>query len=229
MAANKIFDLLDHMDSSAREAWRLAVQTRHLGAGQILYAQGEAGSSLFRVVSGQIRLFVARPDGRELYYVLLGPGDCFGESNVVDGRGRPQTAEARSEVMLEVLGGDACERLCREHPSFSRALMRLLACHMRVVIDLLADASLNDLPERVARRILAAVPVADLASRQGTLPVNLSQSDLAKMVGASRQSVNKVLQQFQEEALITTEYGRLTVHALDRLRQRAQAGGLSTS
>jgi CRP/FNR family cyclic AMP-dependent transcriptional regulator len=214
----RLFDLLDVCTAEARQAFAEEANIRAYDAGEIIYWWGDGGASMFRIVDGSVRLAVGRADGRELYCVMLGAGDCFGISNYVDGLGRPQTAEARTAAHLQIVSARSLDRLIAEFPCFSKAVMKLLANHMRYLIDLVADSSLNDLPERVARRILGAI---EDGREDG--PIELSQSEIAHMVGASRQSVNKVLQQFQQEHLISISYGGLTVIALNKLRKQAMS------
>lgn len=223
----RIYDIFDDMPEHVREEFVRRAQVRSFKPGALIYFQGDPGQSMFRIVKGEVRLSFSRSDGRELYYVFFGAGDCFGESNFVDGGCRPQTALATTDLELQVLTVDAMTCMAEAQPSFNRAVMKLLSHHMRLLIDLFADASLNDLAERVARRIIdATLPQGD-QRRCGQLSINLSQTDIAHMVGASRQSVNKVLQRFQDEHLIRTEYGRLVVEAPDLLRQWAYRDGLS--
>lgn len=227
--AAKLFDLLDNVPSNVRDDFLRMSKAVRFSPGESIYIQGDAGDALYRLVSGEVRLSVSNSDGRELYYVYLGPGDCFGEVNFVDGLYRPQTAEAICPAELQMLPGCGIQAMLDEHPAFSRSLMGLLANHMRLLIDMYADAGLNDLAGRVARRIISAVPACDRFQLVGRWPVHLSQTDLAHMVGASRQSVNKVLQRFQEERLITTEYGGVVVEAPSLLSKRAFPEGLSAN
>lgn len=225
----KLFDLLDDIPSDVRDDFLRTAKTVRYNPGEAIYLQGDTGDSLFRVVSGEVRLSVSNSEGRELYYVYLGPGDCFGEVNFVDGHARPQTAEAIGPVDLQTLSGCGIQAMLEKHPAFNRALMGLLANHMRLLIDMYADAGLNDLAGRVARRIISAMPACDRFQPIGRWPVHLSQTDLAHMVGASRQSVNKVLQRLQDERLITTEYGGVVVEAPSLLNKRAFPEGLSAN
>jgi CRP/FNR family cyclic AMP-dependent transcriptional regulator len=225
----KSFDIFGVMTDSAIAAFQRAAVTQRFRAGEVLYLQGDKGQRIYRIANGEVRLSFCRSDGREACYVVFGPGDCFGESNCVDGFGRPQTARARTDVCVQVVNKADIDCLRQKHESVNQALLELLAYHMRVLIELFADVSLNDLEERIARRILDAIDAAHICTSVGKIPVQLSQSELADMVGASRQSVNKILQHFCDEHLITTEYGGLVVEALDRLRLKAFDGGLSSS
>ncbi len=220
--AARLFDLLDVCTPDALKAFADEAVVRTFDVGEFIYFQGDEGSSMFRLLDGTVRLSLSRADGRELYFVMLGSGDCFGISNYVDGHGRPQTAEVRTTARVQVVNSRSLDRLTGEFPCFSRAVMKLLANHMRLLIDLFADSSLNDLAERVARRIVTAAEACECIG-----PIELSQTEIAHMVGASRQSVNKVLQQFQQDRLIDIGYGGLTIVALDRLREQASSLAMS--
>ena len=204
------------------EAFLGAVKTRRFAHGSAIYTQSERGSEMYRLLSGSVRLSVMRHDGRELLYMMFEPGDCIGAVSVVDDEPRPHTATAQGDVEAQVLRRDVFERLRVVHPEFNDALLRLISRYMRFLSDYFAGSTLDELPQRVARRIVEASTSFGVASARGIrVAVRLPQGEIALMVGASRQSVNKVVQQFQEEGLLSVEYGTLLVHDLDRLRRIA--------
>lgn len=177
---------------------------------------------MFRLLSGSVRMAVNRTDGREIVYTLFKPGDCFGDSSLVDGESRPQTAEALTEVELQVLERAGFKRLREQFRNFDDALLKLLSRQMRYISTYYADANLNPLAVRIADRIAnTAQSFGSPRSEELRLAVPLSQSELAAMVGASRQSVNKVLQQFQSEKLLSIKYGNLLIHDLEGIQERA--------
>jgi len=219
-----LFDVLQWLPNDVRTAFLRQVRVRRHDTGDVIYGQGDAGEEMFRLVSGSVRLSVARADGRELLYLLFKPGDCFGTSSCVDREPRPQTAEAASAVDVQVLSRAAFDRLRHDYREFDDALLRLMTRHMRLLSGFFADAHLTTLSARIASRIVANSRSFGVPGEAGTgFSVHLSQSDFALMVGASRQSVNKVLQRFQEDGLIVIEYGALVVRDLDRLQLRAAA------
>lgn len=219
------FDLFRWLSDSARVAFEQASFRRHYAPGQLIYSQSEPGQHMFRVISGCVRLSVMHRDGRELLYLLFGPGDCFGESSVVDGEPRPHTAEAQGDLEVAVLNRDALNRIRARHPIFDDALLRLLARHMRLMSAFFSDASLNDISSRVASRIVAAARSFGTSTDAGIhLSVRLPQSEIAAMVGVSRQLVNRVCRQFQDEGLLSVKHGALQIHDIERLRQRGAYG-----
>lgn len=213
------FDLLQWLPESAREAFHAAARNRHFDQGELIYNQGDAGNQMYRLVSGAVRLSVARSDGRELLYLLFQPGDCFGTSSLVDGEMRPQTAEAHEACEVEVLDRTGFDHLRSIYRAFDDALIRLVTRHMRLLSGLFADAHLEAISARVASRILTTARSFGRPTPAGiALSVPLTQSELALMVGGSRQTVNKVLQQFQADGLVHLNGGQLIVLSTDRLR-----------
>jgi CRP-like cAMP-binding protein len=214
------FDIQQWMDPATIGAFNAALRPRRFRAGQLIYIQGEPGAEMYRIESGSVRLSVAREDGREVVFLIFEPGDCFGNSSLVDGGARPQTAEALTDVLLGVIDRPAFVRLREDTTSFDDALLNLLARQMRVVSNHYVDSSLNDLRARLAARIVTAARTSGtLGTDGGGLSVRLSQAELASMVGVSRQSVNKMLQRFQREGLISADYGQILVKDLAALEQ----------
>jgi len=175
---------------------------------------------MFRLIEGSVRLAVIRSDGREAVFMLFEPGDCFGDSSLVDGGARPQTAEALTNVWVDVLDREAFALLRAKFRAFDDALLKLLAKQMRMVSEQYTYSNLHDLRSRVAARLVEAARSFGTEVDGGTrLTLRLNQSELAAMAGASRQSVNKVLQRLQSEGLVTIEYGNVLVRDLSALSQ----------
>jgi CRP-like cAMP-binding protein len=219
------FDLFQWLTPEARCAVADAARTIRLPARGTIYTQSEPGQEMYRIVHGTVRLSVMQKDGRELLYQLFEPGDCFGTSSLVDGEPRPQTAEARDAVTLQVFDRDSMRRLRSAHPSVNDALLRLLSRHMRLLSDYFAGSMFDELACRLAQRLVDTVGSFGIAVEGGLmLSTPLSQSELALMVGTSRQSVNRTLHDFRQAGLIETANGRLMITDLDRLRRMAEQG-----
>ena len=201
------FDLYRWLPSEVQAAFAAAAKRRRYTAGRMIYSQSDFGDEMFRLIEGEVRLSVTRGDGRELVYLLFKPGYCFGESSLIDGGSRPHTAEAQTDAMLDSIPRDQFNRLRTAHPVFESALLRLLCGHMRLLSEYVADASLDQLSSRLASRLLAtAREVGD-----GALTVRLSQAELGRMIGASRQTVNKLLQQLRGDGLVALSHGAVTI------------------
>ena len=212
------------MDEPTRQAFLAAMHRRRLPAGETIYIQGDAGTEMYRIERGSVRLSVLRRDGREIVLLFSQPGDCFGDSSLVDGGPRPQTAQAITDVELSVLGAAAFRELRRTSPGFDDAMLRLLATQMRAATAQYADSSLDSLRSRVVARILLSARSFGTAAEDGVrLTLRLSQAELAMMVGASRQHVNKVLKRIEADGLIVIEYGNILVRDPGRLERLLDA------
>ena len=152
------FDICRWMDPPASAAFDAAVRLRSYRAGQVIYRQGEPGNEMYRIVSGSVRLSVGSSDGREVVFVIFRDGACFGDSSMVDGGARPQTAEAIGDTSVQMLDRAGFEALRRDHARFGDAMMRLLAAQMRAISEQFVDISLNDL----ATRILQSARAVDI-------------------------------------------------------------------
>jgi CRP/FNR family cyclic AMP-dependent transcriptional regulator len=217
------FDILQWLPEDAGRAFASATRRRSVPARGKIYQQSDDGQEMFRLVSGAVRLSVMDDDGRDLFYLLFGPGDCFGASSLVDGEPRPQTAEAFDAVELQVLDRAAFERLRREVPELNDALLKLLARDMRFLSDYFVSAIFDEVSFRLAQRLVDVADTFGVAGEEGVaLSVRLSQSELAAMVGTARQTVNRVLQDFQDKGWVSVRGGAITLRNLTELRTASQ-------
>ncbi|GAA3573626.1 Crp/Fnr family transcriptional regulator [Amycolatopsis ultiminotia] len=216
-------DLFGLLTPAAQEDFVARSVSRVVPAGARLYTQEDRHRVMYRIVDGRVWLSYSRPDGKELRYGLVGPGECLGISSLVDGRGLPQSATARTEVTVQVLNWDAFAQLRRKHSCVDDAIMGSMLRDIRILIGFLAEASLDGLPARVARRML----LLSAPDRDGVLAVDLPQAELAAVFGVSRQSLNKVLKGFEAQGLVRLSYG--VIRLADPPGLRALAGSAELS
>ncbi len=197
--------------------------TEKLSRGKILFREGQEGDRLYVVVEGKIKLGTTSSDGRENLLSILGPGEMFGELSLFDPQPRTSTATAVTDARLVSLAHEAVIGLVTTHPQTSLELLRRLAQRLRKSNDILADLVFADVPGRVAKAIM------DLGERFGTLKddglhVNhdLTQEELAQLVGASRETVNKSLADFAARGWVKLEPRAVLVTDVERLTKRAR-------
>ncbi len=219
------FDLLQWMEPPLQHEFLARLQRRTYSPGQFVYVQGSPGTEMYRLVSGTVKISVLRPDGRQITYTLFESGDCFGQTSLVDGEPRPQSTEAATPIEVGVLTRADFRALGDRHPAFHQAITRLLSAQLRVVAHSYEGASLDGLPVRMARMILQTHADAPNQSPDGHPQARLSQSDLASMVGVSRQSVNRVLLKMQQQGLIEVGYGSVNIKDLPGLRGVSRRDG----
>ena len=171
---------------------------RQCRRGQILFAEGDAGDSLLVVVAGSMKAYVTTEQGDEFLLAVVGPGETLGELALADGGGRSATVSALSAASVLRLPRDAVLELARSEPALMDALLVVLASVIRRLNGHAADLAFLDLPRRVGKLLLAPRAAAQGDAVGGAL----TQTEMAARVGASRQSVNAALQEFQRRGWI---------------------------
>ena len=213
-----LFSALDDAEaSSLRESMVLVKVSK----GNTLFKEGDDGNRLYVVLEGKLKLGITSNDGRENLLSILGPGEMFGELSLFDPGPRTATATAVTDARLLSLAHDQVIGWVSEHPKVSLQLLGRLAQRLRRSNEVLADLVFSDVPGRVAKAIM------DLGERFGVkkadgLYVNhdLTQEELAQLVGASRETVNKALADFAGRGWVRLEPRSVVVLDIERLSKR---------
>jgi CRP/FNR family cyclic AMP-dependent transcriptional regulator len=188
-------------------------RVRNYSSGAVLFHEGEPGDSLHVVVEGRIRVAVVSSTGEEATVAYVGPGDCFGEMSVFDGRARSATGIAAEKTKTFVLTRDAFVEWVSERPQAALALLETLSLRLRRADENLADLAFLDLPHRLAKQLLTLSTEHGERTNGGEPRLRVTQGELASMLAVSRESVNKQLNYFQREGWIAL--GRGWVRVLD--------------
>ena len=215
--------LFSALNDEAALSLRESMVSLKLYKGQVLFKEGQEGDRLYVVVHGKIKLGTTSNDGRENLLSILGPGEMFGELSLFDPEPRTSTAAAVTDARLVSLAHDAVIGLITTNPQTSLELLRRLAQRLRKSNEVLADLVFADVPGRVAKAII------DLGVRFGVqeedgLHVNhdLTQEELAQLVGASRETVNKALADFAARGWVRLEPRAVLVTDVARLTKRGR-------
>lgn len=193
------------------------------GRGDHVFDEGEQGDTLFIVLTGKIKIGRRSADGRENMLSVMGPSDMFGELSLFDPGPRTATAVVLTDARLASLAHTALRTWIQDRPEIAEQLLRVLARRLRRTNDALADLIFTDVPGRVAKALL------ELAQRFGTpegdgvrVHHDLTQEELAQLVGASRETVNKALADFSSRGWIRVDSRAVTLLDRDRLARRAR-------
>lgn len=197
---------------------RLAEGTRHLvlQRGDALFAEGDAAAQLFVVRSGRVAISKRSMEGKESIVALMEAGDLFGEMSLFDGEPRSAGARALEPTELLAMPYEPLSQVLDEQPTLLRPMVALLCRRMRAVDAALADSLFLDVTGRTAKRLLELAGGRD----EFTLPV--TQEELAGMVGASRERVNKALAQFVRLGWLAVGDRRYRILKRDDLVHRAR-------
>ena len=211
------------LDDDSAAALQAGVTIVEFSRGDRLFEEGASGNQLYVVLDGKIKLTRAATDGRESLWSVLGPGEMFGELSLFDPRPRTSTASAVTEVTVAALGDEALRPWLMERPEVSMHMLRALARRLRRANDVTADLVFTDVPGRVAKNLL------DLAERFGEqdnaglhVHHDLTQEELAQLVGASRETVNKALADFAARGWLQISARSVLILDPERLRRRAR-------
>lgn len=199
------------------------MQTESFPRGTTIFDEGEPGDRLYIIVDGKIKLARHAPDGRENLLSVMGPSDMFGELSIFDPGPRTSSAVCVTEVEAATMDSEMLRTWINDHPEISQQLLRVLARRLRRTNASLADLIFTDVPGRVAKTLL------QLANRFGTqegsgLRVNhdLTQEEIAQLVGASRETVNKALATFAQRGWIRLEGKSVLIVDTEHLARRAR-------
>ena len=215
--------LFAEIDPATTEALARSMRSVSLARGETLFHEGEDGDRFFIVLTGKMKLGRVSIDGRENLIAILGPGEMIGELTLFDPGPRTATAVAVSATELAALAHAELIAWVERNPKVAKHLLAALARRLRRTTDSLADLVFSDVPGRVAKTLL------DLARRFGEqrgalvhVGHDLTQEELAQLVGASRETVNKALADFSSRGWIRVEQRGVDLIDLDRLERRAR-------
>ncbi len=166
-------------------------ETKELVRGDVLFAEGDQPSSLHIVLSGRIAIVMtSEVDSRESVVALMDSGDLFGELGLLDNGARSATARAIEPTSVLEIGYEHVKKIFDAQPDLVWAAARMLAQRLRTMDEALSDSVFLDVTGRTAKRIIELSEGND----EFTMPV--TQEELAGMVGASRERVNKAIASF---------------------------------
>lgn len=201
------------------EALSGRMRRRVFGRGVVIFHQGMPGHALYIIESGSVRIFVLSEAGQEISVNIYGSGEIFGELSLLDGLPHSASAAAMEPMAVWMLFRDDFRRVVQEIPGMAIGIIECLSARLRQTTQYAEQMVFLDVPGRVARELL------QLAGRYGTrgddgsilIDLPLTQGELATMVGATRESVNKVLAHFRTMGYLATEGRRLRILASDEL------------
>ena len=205
------------------ELARLADLTRprQYRPGTTIFHREDPGATLHIIHNGRVKLVLASPEGREVTVDILGAGDFFGELALLDGGPRSASAVALDQVETYTLDRQPFIATLERHPEVASGLLTVLGDRLRRTDELIQDILFLDLPARLAKQLLALADEFGTRGPEGVrIEMRLSQSELASIVGATRESVNRCLNAFAERDLIALDREAITILKPDELRDR---------
>jgi CRP-like cAMP-binding protein len=189
----------------------------------VIFSEGEPGDRLYIISTGKVKIGRRSPDGRENLLAVMGPSDMFGELSVFDPGPRTSSATTVTELRAATMDRPALREWITKYPEIAEQLLRVIARRLRRTNNMLADLIFTDVPGRVAKSLL------QLAQRFGSneagmlrVTHDLTQEEIAQLVGASRETVNKALADFAHRGWLRLEGKSVLILEPERMARRAR-------
>jgi CRP/FNR family transcriptional regulator, cyclic AMP receptor protein len=215
--------LFQGVDPDAVEALSNEFEIIEAPRGTTLFHEGDPGESLFIVLSGKVKLGRRSSDGRENLVAIMGPADQFGELSLFDPGPRTATATVVTDARVARLPKAALQKWVQDRPQIAMQLLRVVARRLRRTNTMLADLIFVDVPGRVAKQLLQlAQRFGSIDNGQLRVTHDLTQEELAQLVGASRETVNKALADFASRGWLRLEGKSVVILDRERLARRSR-------
>ena len=215
--------LFTALDDAQAASLRASMDSVKISKGGILFKEGDEGEHVYVIVDGKLKLGTASGDGRENLLSILGPGEMFGELSLFDPGPRTSTATAVTDAKLLSLSHEKLIPWLMGNPEVSLQLLARLAQRLRRTNEAVGDLVFSDVPGRVAKALI------DLGSRFGKatdeglfVHHDLTQEELAQLVGASRETVNKALADFASRGWLKLDGRAVLITDVERLEKRGK-------
>jgi CRP/FNR family cyclic AMP-dependent transcriptional regulator len=196
--------LFRSLSEEARHELVSHAHRRSFDAGEQIFHVGSPGQSMMAVLTGTVRISLTTVKGKEIVLADLSDGELFGEMALLDGKERSADATALTKCELLVLERRDVIPFLRLHPDSCLQLLEMLSTRLRRLDEQMAEIAFLELPARLGKMLLRT---AHPGGRGNQLRLSTSQSDLAKMIGATREAVNRCLRDWQRRGILELKSG----------------------
>jgi CRP/FNR family transcriptional regulator, cyclic AMP receptor protein len=197
-------------------------RVEHYPAGREIFSKGSAGASMMAVLRGTLKMSSVSPEGKEVVFNLMNPGDCFGEIALLDGEVRSTDAVAMSDCELLVLQRRDFMPILEKRADICLILLKVLCQRLRQTTEQVEDVLFRHLESRVAKALLHLADSATLHMvASSSVELHVSQRELGHIASGSRESVNKILQSWHKAGWIELGKGTIVIRDLAAIRRLA--------
>jgi CRP-like cAMP-binding protein len=213
--------LLGKLTPSEIDALISYARIEHYPTGREIFAKGSSGQCLMAILRGSVKISSLSVGGKEIVFAIFNAGDVFGEIAVLDGEERSADATAMTECELLVLNRRDFLPVLEDHADLCMTLLRILCRRLRQTTEQVEHVMFLHLESRVAKALLQLVESVGLrVLHSPSVELHVSQRELGNMAGGSRESVNKIFQNWNRRGLINLGKGSIMIHnvaAIERL------------
>jgi len=214
----RIHNWIDCLTEEIKKTVVSCMHKKRLESGEIVFSAGDKADALYRVQQGELESSTLSGAGKEFILNINYPGDCFGETSLVNGYPRFFTVTARHCSLVSVLPAGEFERLRREHPNINHALLRTQSTRLQIMATRAGSYALKSLRQIMLERLIfLSESCRTQESGAALIQLGLSQKEYGKLFGASRQSVNKELNLLQQQNLIKIQKNGIFIYNVEEL------------
>ncbi len=193
--------------------------------GEMLFSEGDECKGLFVVARGAVKILKCSMSGREQTLAMQMPGTPVAELPLFDGGRYPAAAQCVEDSELLFIDRRDFESLLRQHPNLAIAVIRALGLRLRKMVMLVEELSLQEVGQRIARRLITLAELQGKKTAAGTeIDLPFSQQEFAAQLGTVRELISRTLGRFQHEKLITVDGRHIVIHSMETLKEIS--GGL---
>jgi len=213
--------LFANLDAEGTRELTVAFKPRAFRPGEVIFHRDDPGQVLYVIREGKVRIYITSSEGQEVALAVFGPGDSFGELALLDGQARSASAVAIDAVETYTLQRTDFANAVIRYPRIAIQVMNVLSHRLRQTDAMIEDLLFLNVHGRVAKKLLELAEMHGVKTGDGIrIDMRLTQSNLASLVGASRESVNKVIGYFTDKQFISIDRRQITILRLAELRRR---------
>jgi len=215
------FGLLQGLSEEQKQHVERHTRMLHVKRGQAVYLPGDPSEHVYVVKTGSVKIVGQAPEGCEVILAVLMPGDIFGELALTGDDGpQDHRAEAMDDALLCEVSRDVLVRFIEEAPAFRRHVTKLVGLRLRTFRTRVEQLLGKSAPARLAHAILELSRQHGIQDDGGVLiPLRLSQGDLGKLVGLTRETVNGIVQAWREQGVVEMDRRSIRLRNPERLQR----------
>ncbi|MFW6278632.1 MAG: Crp/Fnr family transcriptional regulator [Bacillota bacterium] len=191
--------------------------------GQIIFFENDSPKDLYMLAEGQVKLSMMSPEGQEKVLTILQEGDLFGEISLFDDTPYPLTAEAQQDSKLFIISWSDLEKIIMERPSMALKIIKALAKKTRLLTSQVRELVFQDAGGRLAALLQRFCDEFGMKIEQGTrIELILTHQEIANLLGTSRVTVTKLMNEFIDQGIIKIEERKIIVLDVEKLQEKIE-------
>ncbi len=208
------------MTEEVQDAFIEVIKPVSLNNSARLYAKGDVGTGFHCVLEGRVKVSNLHSSGKQMVLAYLDVGSWFGEISMFDGLGRSHDTHADGETLLAFISRADFHRLLNQYPQTYHYFTQLLCQRLRNTFNFIDSTATLSLKQQLAKRlILLSSNFGQRLAGHTRIEIAASQETLAMMINSSRQTINRLLKEMEQQGYLKTHYGKITLLDIDQLKE----------